>query len=144
MTKEIEWQAKLVKRFKAERAYARKASSTYAVGVLDLDVVIPDFGGLKIEVKLETGLKPGWRRTPEYTERQKEEAEDIQNAGGRAIGLVICHYNPSNIWLLIHPMPKMREKHLCMEADLNVFGLKWGKSAPGDYLSDYVRKFYGR
>lgn len=138
MTQEIEWQAKLVRRFKMERGYARKASSSWAVGVLDLDVITQVTGNVKIEVKMEKGLKPGWKRTPDYTEKQKEEAANIIEAGGHALGLVVCHYSPTNVWLYMHEMPPPRGTVKITEEVVMSQGVRWVKSGGGLYLTQML------
>ena len=127
MVKEIDWQATLVKQFKAEGAYARKASSTYAVGVLDLDVIMPAFGAMKIEVKLEKGLKRdrSWSRTIDYTEKQKEEAEKVIAAKGMAMGLVVCHYDNANIDLYAQMLPAVGQSVVLTKATADLHGLLW-------------------
>ena len=145
MALEIDWQAKIVKRLKMEGCYARKASSSYAVGVLDLDVIIPAFGGMKIEVKLETGLQMGkpWKRTIEYTEKQKEESTNIIKAKGAALGLVVCHFSPANVSLHAHFMPAPRVSYTLTAAEHNLNRVQWSPSAPGTYLSNYLIEQWG-
>lgn len=140
MVKEIDWQAKVVKRLKLEGCYARKASSTYAVGVLDLDVVIPGFGGMKIEMKLESELRLGqvWKRTIGYTEKQKEEAENVIKAQGAVLGLVVCHFSAANVSLHAHHMPKQRVDYVLTAIAHNTDRVQWSPSAPGTYLSTYL------
>lgn len=140
MTQEIHWQAKIVKRLHREGAYARKASSTYAVGVLDLDVIVPGLGNVKIEVKLEKGLKEGWKRKILYTEKQKDEARNIINAGGLALGLVVAHYTPTNVRMVLHRMPDPLETYHASEAMLNDKGFKWVKSGSDRYFSFQIQQ----
>ena len=135
---EIEWQSRVVKRLHREGAYARKASSTYAVGVLDLDTIIPGLGNVKIEVKLEKGLKAGWKRKIMYTEKQKDEAANIIKAGGYALGLVIAHYAPQNVRMVLHRMPDPLETFHASEAMLNGKGFKWEKSRTDPYFSGQI------
>lgn len=140
MAKEIDWQAKVVKRLKLEGCYARKASSSYAVGILDLDVVIPGFGGMKVEMKLEDELSLGkvWKRTLGYTEKQKEEAEKIIKAQGAALGLVVCHFSTTNVSLYAHHMPKQRVDYVLTSLMHNTNRIQWSPSVPGTYLSTYL------
>ena len=140
VTKEIDWQAKVVKRLKLEGCYARKASSSYAVGILDLDVIIPGFGGIKVEMKLEDELRLGqaWKRTLGYTEKQKEEAEKVIKAQGAALGLVVCHFAPTNVSLHAHHMPKQRMDYVLTSLMHNMNRVQWSPSAPGTYLSTYL------
>lgn len=138
MTLEVEWQSKIVKRLRREGAYARKASSTYAVGVLDLDVIIPSLGNVKIECKLEKGLKSNWDRKILYTEKQKDEAANIVKAGGYALGLIIAHYTPQYVKMVLHRMPDPLEIFRGTEKLLDSKGFKWDKSGPGAYLSDEI------
>lgn len=140
MVKEIDWQAKLVKRLKAEGGYARKASSTYAVGVLDLDVCNIVFVNCKVEVKLEKDLKPGWKRTLDYTERQKEEAEDIIKGGGNAIGLTVLHYNPNRVYLHVHTMPIKRQFLTLTEHDHLKEATQWMKTNDAPYLTRLITR----
>lgn len=142
MSGEVEWQAKVVKRLKLEGCYARKASSSYAVGVLDLDVIIPEFGGMKIEMKMEKELKLGatWHRTLGYTEKQKEEAEKIRAAGGAVLGLVVCHFSASNVSMHAHTMPQTRAEYVMTSGVHNVDRVQWSPSIPDKYLSKYLIK----
>lgn len=138
MASEIDWQAKIVKRLKREGAYARKASSTYAVGVLDLDVISHLTGAVKIEVKLEHTLKPGWRRQLDYTEKQKEEASRVISCGGQSLGLLVAHYTPTNVWLYFHEMPPPRVRTQVTEDQVFKDGVQWKSSGHGCYLIEAI------
>lgn len=128
MVVETDWQARLVKQIKSEGGYARKASSSYAVGVLDLDLILPVYGAMKVEVKLLKGLKydKPWSRKLEYTEKQKEEAANVLAANGIALGLAVCHYDHMNIDLFVHLMPAVKEDRTLRSTEL-IAGkyLKW-------------------
>lgn len=142
MAKEIDWQSKLVKKLKQEGAYARKASSSYAVGVLDLDTILPIHGAMKIEVKLLTELNAdrNWSRKIDYTAKQKEESENVIKAGGMALGLVLCHYNPSTVHLFAHRMPTPRESFtLTRDATMApAASILWRDVTSNGQLSDYL------
>lgn len=135
MTMEIDWQAKIVKRLKAEGRYARKASSTYAVGVLDLDVIIREVGNVKIEVKLDHGLKSGWSRKIAYTAKQKEEAENVIAAGGQALGLHIQHYSPTEVYLYFHRMPSVQDTLTLTEEETKHRRVRWKKGERVHFVS---------
>lgn len=109
MSIEVDWQAKVVAKIKAEGGHGRKLSSAYATGVLDLMLVHPLFKTIFVEAKMVKPSGPRFNLRMNYTEKQKEEAWKIITAGGCALGLAMVYYKPTEVYLSVVPVPPMRQ-----------------------------------
>ena len=88
--KELNWQRKIVQSVRMQGGYGKKWSSTYAVGVPDLILSLPDIGAFFMEVKLEHSLPVVFDRKIKTTEIQKHELASLGAAGARALlGVVL-------------------------------------------------------
>ena len=107
MPNELSYQRKFIQVIKDHGGYAKKWSSTFAVGVPDLIVV---FEGLTcfVEMKLEKGWNKNTKRTIDVTPIQESELKGIVYRGGgiAVVALVVEKgYNDSAIALLAIQKP---------------------------------------
>jgi hypothetical protein len=125
MAKEIDWQRHIIKRVREEGGYGKKWSSSFTVGPPDLILALPGFGALFVEVKLEKGWSSDTARTIDFSEKQKEEAQQLNAAGARCIGLVVIYGGPQNVNLAPVAMPPPREKLRVRLSDLRKNEYSW-------------------
>ena len=101
--KELNWQHKIVKSVRMQEGYGKKWSSTYAVGVPDLILSLPDIGPFFMEVKLEHSVKDGFNRKIDVTAIQQHELASLVAAGARALLGVVIYRGPRDVQLVALP-----------------------------------------
>lgn len=141
MAGETDWQSKVVQKIKAEGGHARKLSSSFAVGVLDLMVVHPSLKTMFIEAKMLKDVGDAFNRRMDYTEKQKEEASNIRKAGGIAAGLAIIYKKPTEVYLTLVPVPPERQHFNVTHHMLDKENGRWKKTGWSltEFLSEQLQ-----
>lgn len=106
--KELTWQHKIIKSVRQQGGYGKKWSSTYAVGVPDLILSLPDIGAFLMEVKLEHSLKPGFDRQIKATPKQRHELASLVASGARALLGVVLYRGVRDVQLVALPSWALR------------------------------------